>query len=232
MLSRRAALFAGCAGVVITAAVFLWWSFREPRYDGRSLSEWLSRLGVREETYWSPYPDAAERERAREAVSRIGTNALPYLMRWIEYREPDEAEFVRWLRTLFGRDRREANAKLRAEEAAAALQYIRDAPDSVVPGLARLARDQDYRIVGRATHALTLLGEHSALALTVLMTNDSWELRLHGILGTTRLRSEQSTKVVPYLVRCLNDPEALLRRRATNTLLRIAPQALQKLADE
>ena len=46
----------------------------QPRYAHRSLNQWVSRLGKR--------PNDAE---ARQAITQIGTNAIPYLLQWIAY---------------------------------------------------------------------------------------------------------------------------------------------------
>jgi len=46
----------------------------QPRYAGRSLNQWVRRLGKR--------PNDAE---ARQAITQIGTNAIPYLLKWIAY---------------------------------------------------------------------------------------------------------------------------------------------------
>jgi hypothetical protein len=233
MLRRHGVFLIACAGVLVAAAVLIYWSLREPRYDGRSLSHRLSRLGVHPETDRPPSPDVAEKTRAQEAIGHIGTKALPYLMRWIEYRpRTDENIFFRWVRTLFGeakRARQLANDELRAYEAAEAFRYITNAPDSILREIAPLARDPEYRIRNRATHALNCLGEHSTAPWTVLMTNDTPGLRYYAIHRLSRFSPEQASNAVPYVVRCLKDPQNKVRIEATNALLRIAPETLGKL---
>ncbi len=57
---------------------------REPRYQGRSLSDWLFQA---EQSNNKP----AEFEAARKAVLSIGTNAIPFLLKWTEYpRRPSD----------------------------------------------------------------------------------------------------------------------------------------------
>jgi len=52
---------------------------REPEYGGRKLSEWV--LGLRADS-------ADAREQSREAIRAIGTNAVPYLVKWVRYEMP------------------------------------------------------------------------------------------------------------------------------------------------
>src|SRR5436190_17836001 len=51
----------------------------EPQYKGRTLSQWLT---------YDQKPGPAEQLRHTEAVLKIGTNALPTLLRWVEYNPP------------------------------------------------------------------------------------------------------------------------------------------------
>lgn len=218
MLRRRGVLLTGCSGVVLAAAVLIYWSLREPRYDGRSLSHWLARLVVHTWREWPPVPNAAERTRAQEAIGHIGTNALPYLMRWIEYRPTFDNEFFRWLRARrprFVPPSSVSDGELRAREAAEAFRYITNPPPATLRELARLAQDQDRTIKERARIAISNLGEHSAVALTVLMTNDAPGLRHYAIQRLSQVFSPQ-----------LKDPYGAVRIEATNALQRIAPETL------
>jgi len=74
---------------VIAFAVFL---DREPEYGGKKLSEWV-------ETYDYDYRiwhfDRNEPHKADEPIRQIGTNAVPYLLRWMGYETP------RWERKLW-----------------------------------------------------------------------------------------------------------------------------------
>src|SRR5690242_9922901 len=61
--------------VVVLVAVAVWPGEREPEYQGKKLSEWLEMQ--------EKYP--AE---AAHAVRAIGTDAVPFLVRWADYRVP------------------------------------------------------------------------------------------------------------------------------------------------
>jgi tetratricopeptide (TPR) repeat protein len=75
----RATLLALCLCLIATIAGFLGLYSREPSYQGKSLSYWLSRAtksGVM--VYGQENPNAAE---CRTAIRTIGTNAIPPLLR-------------------------------------------------------------------------------------------------------------------------------------------------------
>ena len=75
MKRRRLLLILLGSVASITLAILLWPREREPEYKGLPLSTWLMR-----------YRDDAPQ--AIEAIRHIGTNALPYLVRWIQYERP------------------------------------------------------------------------------------------------------------------------------------------------
>jgi len=65
----------GCLAAVIVV-LLLWPREREPEYNGVALSGWLVRCGS---------TNQAECLAAVAAIRHIGTNALPFLLRWIQY---------------------------------------------------------------------------------------------------------------------------------------------------
>jgi len=71
-------LLAACAVVLATVLALI---PREPKYDGRTLSEWIKESAPRK----SPDPETT---RAIDAVRHIGTNGLPWLLKWISMTEP------------------------------------------------------------------------------------------------------------------------------------------------
>src|SRR5215831_18214601 len=77
---RKLWILLGCA----TAVVLILILFREPepQYQGRSLSEWLVLLNGG----YSNEPDISMHD-AEEAIRHIGTNGLPFFVKWLNYRE-------------------------------------------------------------------------------------------------------------------------------------------------
>jgi hypothetical protein len=82
-LTRRRRLFISSLCVLILA--FLAFRFftdkPEPRYQGISLTAWLCTY----DSYFSStnFPTMAQMDQAADAVRHIGTNALPFLLRWL-----------------------------------------------------------------------------------------------------------------------------------------------------
>src|SRR6266481_845561 len=154
MKRRRFFLILLASIASITLAFFIWRREREPAYNGVPLSTWLER-----------YNDGNNAE-ATEAIRHIGTNALPFLLRWIRYETPgwrnaldhlhtrlpssvQKARVVKWL----FKDR----AKYRAEMSVEAFSALRSAGKPASDELLRLALAQDPRTRSaqrRATIAL------------------------------------------------------------------------------
>jgi HEAT repeat protein len=74
---------------LLAALAFLTHKFTtvEPSYGGRPLSYWVAILGS------SPPP--SDEEKAKSAIDHIGADALPFLVKWIQYENPP-----RWRGTL------------------------------------------------------------------------------------------------------------------------------------
>ena len=81
------ALALGVAGVL---AALVWLGEKEPAYEGKKLSEWVKAIG----TIGSGEGRDRGRMEAEKAVRHIGTNALPWLLKWIRYEKP--AWKVKW----------------------------------------------------------------------------------------------------------------------------------------
>src|SRR5713101_6945786 len=56
---------------------------REPEYGGKRLSEWVMVIG-----HSDPATGSIQRAEAADAIRKIGTNAFPYLLKWISYETP------------------------------------------------------------------------------------------------------------------------------------------------
>src|SRR6185436_14560086 len=70
--------------VMVTVSFF---RERESSYNGRALSDWIKILSKRDGS-------DLETARAESAIRQIGTNAIPWLLKWIEYEDsPRQAEW-------------------------------------------------------------------------------------------------------------------------------------------
>lgn len=86
----KATLLAGLVLGVSALALLLGLPESQPSYEGRSLRRWVWQL------HWDK--DRLERARATVAIRHIGTNGIPWLLRWISY-DPIAATAARprWL---------------------------------------------------------------------------------------------------------------------------------------
>ena len=70
-------------GVAAVLAVLLWPRPEpEPVYGGKKLSQWLVMY------YVGPQATREEKEEARKAIQHIGTNAMPFVLKWFQYAKP------------------------------------------------------------------------------------------------------------------------------------------------
>src|SRR6266480_1197120 len=72
------------AGVLVVVGLLVCGLFRErePEYGGKRLSEWVQVLGAHA-------ANGGDAHLADEAIRHIGTNALPYLLKWLSYETPN-----------------------------------------------------------------------------------------------------------------------------------------------
>ena len=191
---RRILLAVAACAVITFVVVMAGPSEREPVYNGKSLSEWLW-LHIKA----SGSTNVAEMEASSEAIRQIGTNALPWMMRWISSYEPGKlrllaAKFRRPFNLIyFSAGWRSRNNALRG------FRILGSVARPVVPQLADWATDTTQAHFERRVSALLALGE---------MGNDFLQ--------------------IPTLVKQLADPEERWRDYATNELKRIAPGLLER----
>src|SRR6185436_9207850 len=79
----------GLVAVIVVAigAVVFWPRPKEPEYQGKKLSEWLEICRYdRLPKYGNPAVPEEQLRVAVKAIRQIGTNALPWLMRWAFYK--------------------------------------------------------------------------------------------------------------------------------------------------
>jgi hypothetical protein len=90
---RLLLILSGCVAAMILA--FLAWPReREPEYNGVLLSAWLK--GFEKINRETPAAKVEDICKSASAVRHIGTNALPFFIRWIQYHEPG------WRRSIYG----------------------------------------------------------------------------------------------------------------------------------
>ena len=93
---RRVLLIVAACGVLAVFAALLWPSGeREPVYQGKTLSWWITRHSG---------TTSRDDERVHAAIRKMGTNALPFLVMWIDCGAvPKPSNFDTALRKMNGR---------------------------------------------------------------------------------------------------------------------------------
>jgi HEAT repeat protein len=194
---------------------------QEPSYNGRSLSDWLVAL-----TDHSP---EGEPEVAEEAIRQIGTNAIPFLVRYSGYtpsllRLGSTAAISRlghWLGRDWGEpwNRREA----RGTGAMEALGILGPAAATAIPELTRLMNSSgDFERARHATFALGHIGRQALPPLMTVLTNPQSPLRGCAALSLSLLGTN-ALPAVPILIEYL---------QATTDLALCATTSLGKLQQE
>jgi len=223
MPKRRLIWLLLCLGVgaVLTAALF---RSHDPVYEGKNLTEWFKEITVGSDLDRTPA--------ARNAIRAMGTNALPTLMKWIDY-EPSGVRMKvnRMYAWLF---RRAPGARLRGD-------YESRRADWAIWGLKALGPDAGAGIVDlnhiltdtnrdrsvwRAAGVLGSLGELGTPVLMTGLTNQDARVRMLSLLNVGRSGTNAS-RAVPALLNLLEDRSPTTRNMASNAIRQIDPNALK-----
>src|ERR1051325_6601194 len=204
--------------VVILAVLF--WSAnakREPIYEGRKLTSWLTHHVPSSEAD-PPYGTPAW-EKADAALRHIGTNAIPTLLNMIEAKDPPRLLLT--ARDWAGRRgfiRAEYHyAYQRHEEAEYAFSVLGTNAASAVPELIRIyERNVSTRSKRYVAQALADIGAPSEPAVPLLMKdfrNADQSVRFHAITAVSTIGGKAET-VVPALLSILKDTRPEIRWNA------------------
>lgn len=232
---KRKRLLIGIIAIVLAtfACWFLLVRNTEPTYDGKSLSEWLE---IRGPNYFQLHPkvtapDTAAREDADRAIRFIGTNALPYLVRWVSY-EPtawrvnvifDKISIPTWLKEnptfhdfLF-------HPIARGEKAADAFRALGPVAAPAIPALVQLLHSTNapYRKYP-VMEALRNIGPEATPAVFGVLTNinlpsDAWMLTSIYQMGTN------ARPLVPLLLPHMQDTNISLASEIMSIVCQTQP---------
>ena len=229
--------------VIAILAVAVWPGERdrEPSYQGKKLSEWLDLQRKRHHGDLT----VEEIDATPEAIRRIGTNALPSLVKWIGYDEKPRPKWVEAVLDSLPRVIAEAitdslptpSAAVRADLASVGFEIIGPEARPAIPQLVLIASRGGTYSSTQAIRALGCIGPEGIAALGKELTSTHQTNRL-GIL--TALQNEylvgtNGFAAVPSLLLCLNDTDSHVVEESLVTLgtLRAEPDitvpALMKL---
>jgi hypothetical protein len=190
--------------LLATGAYIAWPSKPEPSYQGKKLSEWLPGYNASA----TPF----EHAQTEDAIRRIGTNGLPFLLEWINYEEMGLKAELRAgynrLRDKLGADRFFLGdpKRVRADLATAAITTLGPEAKGAIPILSRMLNDEEaFQRSARAAHALAHMGTNGLPPLLRAITNtniDALGPRLHAA-GSIRFLGTNALPALPALVQCL-----------------------------
>jgi hypothetical protein len=195
----------------------------EPKYQGRDLSDWLEqyRAGRLHD------PDGEAKKDAAAAVQRIGTNALPYLLKWIADKPPAWRTALREKLPCFVRNR-EFVAGWLGEETEQLRQYAGEGFDilgtnavNAIPELLTIVKNSaTAEVWGAALSAITSIGTPVVIpALKAALADPNQPDRDQIIYVFGWIALIHGTNVgLPTVIEALNDDDLKVRIAATNAL--------------
>lgn len=230
------ALLLGCLAmlIIVVTVILVLCHQQEPQYDGRTLSEWLAQNGNAHRARSSA--GGSDPQEAIEAVRHIGTNALPFLVKWMSYETPAwRRQLAPALLRLWPNSRRNASVLsllgAKREEsswqALSAFEILGPEASPAVPDLERMMKNSKATPTWNlATLALGYIGKDGLPALIAALSDPSqsnrW--RIIGAIGSIRNLDSNDRRAVVVLIKYLNDSDALLATTAARSLGSLALQ--------
>jgi len=205
----------------------------QPHYGGKSLTYWMDVYSKEYNYEIAGHPRGYE---GRDAIRAIGTNALPYLLEWMNYERPRSdsrrtiGKFLLRLPYIsrFDSIRKWMNHYAEVDRATLAVKAFGALGRLADPALPELNRRMNTNaqadISYRATIALGQIGESAIPLLSAQLANTNAPNRAQvaNVFGWFPALATNDSSVVPMLVTCLDAPDTTLHRNAALALARIA----------
>lgn len=169
---KRVILILLAAGVVAELAILIFALPREPVYAGKSLSYWMAHW------YYGGTPGALGNPSAKVAIREAGTNALPFLIKWMGMRFSSDENYNYPSWALHGFEVLGPTAKAAVPDLVALLGKRGNFPDlalaqigpDAIPALTDVLRtNRDFRVRRGALEALSYMGTNAEPALPCLL---------------------------------------------------------------
>lgn len=218
-------MFAVQAGLLVVGAIWFALSARQPSYQGKPLAYWLCLKNDDDD-------DAVRDEpHSEEAIRSMGTNCLPYLLKWIAYEPPAwKAKLInyfvlsgpRWIPERLQEDR----AGRLAEGAEDAFRTLGHFARPAIPQLARLAKDRSRGWSShRAAFVLISFGPETQAIVMEFLNDPRPLIRTAAISQVSRLGTN-ALPAIARLIDCLKDPDENIAAMAARTLgeLQLRPE--------
>jgi HEAT repeat protein len=232
MTRRRLILLLAVVGTFVTLLILTWpTDSDEPRYNGRRLSKWLIA-----------YRHAEDQDKAVEAISAIGTNAIPFLLRWLQEPPSPKRTKIRnalpnWVRNnqfvFHLLDPRLSEATMAAPMG---FRVLGTNALPAIPDLVRISQTNNQTAGVMAVVTLAGMGQPGLVATLTIVTNGSLQHRSFAMDWMAKNQSLYSdpAPAIPVLVSCLSDTNSFIVQKAAETLgaFRLQPEiVVPRLAD-
>ncbi len=206
------------AGIVLLAiiVILLLTYHREPSWQGRRLSQWMEDFG-------SKYAGPGDFPEGEEAVRHFDTNAIPYLVQWIEYQASPLMQQLRGFQLI---NKSILRNESRAIGSLRALERLGPRAMSGLPRLARKVQRLKPQDQPRSLVALSYLGEQALPEMIMALTNR----HISGRSVLTDALYKMGDKASPALLalqKSLHDPDPLVRGGACAVLGRLQRDPVQ-----
>lgn len=188
----------------------------EPVYEGKRLSVWMEDLDFSK-------AGTPEYTKAHEVIGKIGTNALPTLLRMIRMKDesPSVLKLIDLARAQDFIKIRYTPAANRRSQAAAALSELGPLAADAVPVLLEIyEQNLSPQSQTMCTDVMTWIGPGAKAAIPALirgMTNQDEDVRCSLLLTLARIHEEPAL-VVPEIISALHDTNSVIRMQAASAL--------------
>jgi len=223
-LSRKITFSVAGLILLMLAAWMLFAPAAEPIYQGRPLSTWL----IEYEDYrvvvsgTFPSPEVMARQRAcREALRQVGTNAHPWLVKYVAYQPPgwfrSKSPVGQALRKIKPLRMSVANKQRRQGGAVEAFQMLGTNAAGAIPELGRVIARLRTNDDPSAVSALVNIGPPALPALCAALTNRQIQVRAAVAQALGRMGTN-AFPALPALLQAVEDPDSLIATRAMSSL--------------
>jgi hypothetical protein len=196
----------------------------EPSYGERTLSQWLVECVRAQPPGVTPH---GERDPASVALDRIGTQAVPFLLKWLQYEEPFYRRVVDRFAMRVGTRIawKQTQEAVLQSAARCGFEHLGTRARAAIPELVRLMNLPDApETAVAASDALMFVGTSDALPpLLGPLTNRQHLAHRSAVFAVRRLGTN-AVPAVPALVRCLQETNGDVARLAAASLAALQAQ--------
>jgi HEAT repeat protein len=206
----------GFVGLLVVVASALLWAgrSREPSYQGKRLSQWMDVLA-----HSSDAPDNPPRKQATKAIRHIGTNALPFLLAEMKYKESPFDKALFWLNQKQAfKEFTVVTEHEHVDRAQWAFRALGPAAKPAIPALTAMLNGPSAW--GYEVAPLAAIGPASLPTFTNALTNQNPLIRMRALSGLGEMEGQAETSV-PAIVGFLKDPDKGVQLCAVSALAHI-----------